>query len=94
METNYLKNTMIFDRNVLIPGNAVKLIVPGEVSMEERMYNALIKHVTPFSITLIVGVIDGVKENEYPIEMFEGSTPLQLVPMYTENEWKEAKHWI
>lgn len=84
---------MIFDINVLTPGDAVKLIVPPRDFNEEKKFNAMIKHVSPFSITLIVGYFD-VEEKEYPIEMFEGSSPLQLVPMYTEDEWKEAIHLI
>lgn len=99
MQPNYLKSTTIFDTNVLKSGEHIELVVPPMDFNNEKRFKAMIKQVTPFSIILLVGHLDSVEngyvymfeEEEYPIEMFEGSNAHRLLPLYTEEEWQSMK---
>lgn len=84
----YLTQKLAFDESKLWRGKAVQLITPVyDIGDSHRKFNALIKEISPFSITLVIGSISGdFEEKEIPVEGFSGNNPYRLQLLVPENE--------
>lgn len=98
MKSDFLTQKLAFDLSQLLPGRAVQLIssphMPGE---EPRKQTAIIKDISPFSITLIMvhlgdyekdNLTGKVEEKVFPVEAFEGIGCYKLKRMFTEEDLK------
>jgi len=83
-----LTQKLAFDESKLWRGKAVQLSTPVyDLGDSPRKYNALIKEISPFSITLILGSISGdFEEKTIPVEGFSGNNPYKLQLLVPEED--------
>ncbi|WP_242289596.1 MULTISPECIES: hypothetical protein [Bacillus cereus group] len=74
MQSEFLKQATVFDTAKLYPGIPIYLIEPsGNIGEPQRVYNCLIKTVTPTELTIVrISYHDEVEEKTYPVGYFEG----------------------
>ncbi|WP_242299052.1 hypothetical protein [Bacillus cereus group sp. BfR-BA-01382] len=74
MKSEFLKQATVFDTAKLYPGIPIYLIEPpGNIGEPQRVYNCLIKAVTPTELTIVrINYDDEVEEHTYPVGYFEG----------------------
>ncbi|HHT7008680.1 TPA: hypothetical protein ACTZ3A_001219 [Bacillus cereus] len=84
MKNEFLKQATVFDTAKLYPGIPIYLIEPpGNIGEPQRVYNCLIKTVTPTELTIVrINYDDEVEEKKYPVEYFDGvgARKIEFVP--------------
>ncbi|PLS19268.1 hypothetical protein CVD28_02320 [Bacillus sp. M6-12] len=96
MKSDFLTQKLAFDLSQLLPGRAVNLVssphMPGE---SPRKHTAIIKDISPFSVTLIMvhlgdyekdNLTGKVEEKTYPVEAFEGIGCYKLERLFAKDE--------
>ncbi|MFJ8528481.1 hypothetical protein [Bacillus sp. NPDC094106] len=82
MKNEFLKQATVFDTAKLYTGIPIYLIEPPHnIGDSPRVYNCLVKTVTPTEITVIRIYREEVEEKIYPVEYFDvGAMKLEFAP--------------